>query len=683
MSTITRREFLNRGMAAAGVLAAGLSIDEADASERPNILFILTDDQRYDAMGFIGRPSFLKTPNLDRIAREGAHVRNAFVTIALCAPSRACFLTGTYAHKHGVVTNEGFDPDPSCPTFGQLLQEAGYDTAFIGKWHQAPTSNPRPGWSYWLSFLGQGQYEDPKLNENGREFRAKGYMSDILTDYALTWLRKDRERPFCMVLAHKAVHGPFTPAPRHRDAFPEGSIPEPVSFKDTFADKPKWMRRAFTYGIQRNQWAASEGKPIPDKITRGDWNGKGMMDYYRTILGIDESVGRVLNELEASGRLDNTFVVFAGDNGYFVGEHGLGDKRLMYEESIRIPMLVRYPKLVKAGSRVDGTVLNIDLAPTVLELAGVKVPDGMQGRSMVPVLKGKPGHESFLYEYFREAWAAGLPLMLGVRTDRWKYCSYPDMNDIDELYDLKNDPIEMHNLSQDPAHAGKVKEMRDELARLKKETGYPEGVQLGSPPVIGEKVERVIGTVLHFDFSKGNADDLSGQGNNGTLHGGKFVDDGGKTVLKLSKEDFVDVPSSPNLDPGLINWYVSARVKPESPNGVIFAQGGESNGYSLYLKDNSPILAIRIEGKLTEMKPVYTIGQGWTYFTIDITKGFAMVIADNKVLASKDDVGWLPMNPMEGLQIGRDNGSLVGSYTDANPFVGLVDYVRVWAGRIK
>ncbi len=493
MTTITRRDFMTGGIAAAGVLAAVLSMSEASADERPNILFILTDDQRFDALGFMGKTPFLKTPNLDRIAREGAHVRNAYVVLALCAPSRATFLTGAYPHKHGVVNNEGYDPDPSCPNFAQLLQKAGYKTAYIGKWHQAPKSDPRPGFDYWLSFLGQGVYEDPDLNENGREFKAAGYMTDILTDYAIKWLKRDRTQPFCMVLAHKAIHAPFTPAPRHKDAFANESLPEPANYRDTFAGKPKWMRRAFTSGAGPGTWPESEGKPIPEKVERKPWDGKNGLDYYRTLLAIDDSVGRVLSELEASGRLDNTFIVFAGDNGYFLGEHGLNTKRLIYESSIRIPMLVRYPKLVKAGSKVDGTVLNIDLAATFLELAGVKSPESVQGSSMLPVLQGKAGRKSFLYEYFREESLPGMPLMLGVVSGRWKYCSYPDMNDIEELYDVKSDPNELTNLSQDPAHAEKLKEMRDELARLKKANGYPEGVQVGRPPVTAAKTEPVTG----------------------------------------------------------------------------------------------------------------------------------------------------------------------------------------------
>ena len=678
---ITRREFISRGAAAAGLLAAGISVGSAE-DKKPNFLFILTDDQRYDAMGFMGRPSWFKTPNIDRIAREGAHFRNAFVTTSLCAPSRACFMTGAYAHRHGVVNNDGYDPDPSCPTYPMVLQKAGYETAYVGKWHQAPTSEPRPGFDYWLSFLGQGVYENPKLNENGREFVAKGYMTDLLTDYAVKWLKKDREKPFCMVLAHKAVHGPFTPPDRHKDAFPDAEIPEPASYKDTFEGKPEWMRRAYTYGQGREQWVASEGLPIPKKIERKPWNGKGNLNYYRTILGIDDSIGTVLDTLQAAGQLDNTVVVFAGDNGYFIGEHGLGDKRLMFEESVRIPFLMRYPKLLKGGSKVDQTVLNIDLAPTLLELAGAKTPESMQGKSMLPAIKGKTTHESFFYEYFREAWACGLPLMLGVRTNEWKYVTYPDIKDIDELYDLKNDPIEMHNLSQDPAYAGKLKEMKAEFERVKKEAGYPEGKQLGAPPVIGGKVEQVLGPVLYLDFTKGNANDFSGQRNGGKLNGGQFVDDGGKKVLKLDKGGYVDVPHSDRLSPGVVPWTVEARIKAESRNGVIMAQGGEANGYSLYLQDGIPHFAVRIEEALAEIAGKDPIGNGWIRLTAALTKDGAKLYVDGKLVAS-GNVGLLAVNPAEGLQIGRDTGTLVGSYKDANPFTGLLESVRIWAGEHK
>ncbi|MDI6829443.1 MAG: sulfatase-like hydrolase/transferase, partial [Armatimonadota bacterium] len=197
-------------------------------------------------------------------------------------------MTGTYAHRHGVVNNEANDPDPSCPTFPLLLQKAGYETAYIGKWHMEPKADPRPGFDYWLSFKAQGVYENPNLNENGREFQADGYITDILTDYAVSWLKRKRNKPFCMILAHKAVHSPFTPAPRHKDAFPNAEIPEPASYKDTFEDKPEWMRRAFTSGVRRERWIEGLEKPVPKKIERGAWNPgePRRLDYYRTILGI-------------------------------------------------------------------------------------------------------------------------------------------------------------------------------------------------------------------------------------------------------------------------------------------------------------------------------------------------------------------------------------------------------------
>ncbi|MDH7482511.1 MAG: sulfatase-like hydrolase/transferase [Armatimonadota bacterium] len=684
---MTRREFVVKGAAAIGTLTTGLSLSRpAFGEKRPNILFILTDDQRYDAMGFMGRPSFLKTPNLDRIAREGAHFENAFVTTALCSPSRASFLTGTYAHRHGVVNNEANDPDPSCPTFPLLLQKAGYETAYIGKWHMEPKADPRPGFDYWLSFKAQGIYENPNLNENGHEFQAEGYMTDLLTNYAVNWLKRKRSKPFCMILAHKAVHSPFTPAPRHKDAFPNAEIPEPASYKDTFEDKPEWMRRAFTFGVRRERWIASLKEPAPQKVERGEWNPREprRLDYYRTILAIDESVGRVLDTLEKTGQLDNTVIVFASDNGFFMGEHGLGDKRLIYEESIRIPLLMRYPEIIKPGSKRKEMFLNIDLAPTLLDIAGVDIPKTMQGRSILPILKGKKSEwrESFLYEYFREEWAAGIPLMLGVRSKDWTYCSYPDMNDIEELYDLRNDPTQVRNLALDSAHLEKLQEMRAELERLKKETEYPEGKQLGAPPVGPIEEAKVIeGLVLSFDFARGDATDVSGHGNKGILHGGQFVEEGGRKVLKLEKGDYIDVSSSPALNPCMTPWTIEALIK--GKEGVVIAQGGASFGYSLYLDGGIPRFALRSEETLTEIAGNNPIGNDWVRLTAAIRKHGIELYVDGKLVASTGNAGLLPAKPHEGLQIGMDTGSLVGSYSKSIPYSGLIEYVRIWAGEHK
>jgi len=478
-SGITRRDALRRmareGAVWASVLAAGplLLANESRAAgarqavSRPNILFILTDDQRWDAMSCMGHP-FVKTPNMDRIAREGARFANAFVTTSLCSPSRASFLTGTHAHRHGVYTNESIDPTPSTPTFPMLLDRRGYETAFVGKWHMARQADPRPGFDYWLSFSGQGKYQDPALNENGRAFKAKGYMTDLLTDYAVKWLRRPRTSPFCLILSHKAVHGPFTPADRHRQMYTDVEVPRPASFDDTYKGKPEWYRRAITYGTRRKDWIQNRNKPVPDELPPREWNPrqKHMLNYYRALLAVDEGIGKVLDTLAERGVLDNTVVVFAGDNGYFHGEHRRGDKRLIYDEALRIPFLIRYPKLVEPGTVIDKIALNIDLAPTLLDLAGVAAPRTVQGRSLRPLLTGKKvdWRQRFLYTYFQEAWQPGMPTMLAVRTETWKYARYPEIDDIEELYDLRSDPREMHNLIESHADSEILATLRKKCA---------------------------------------------------------------------------------------------------------------------------------------------------------------------------------------------------------------------------
>jgi len=444
---------------------------------KPNIVFILTDDQAWNVLGKDGRYNFMKTPNIDRIAEEGIVFENAFVTTSLCSPSRACFMTGCYAHINGVYINSYSDPDPKVPFLPKVLQETGYETAFLGKWHMKPGAEPRDGFDYWLSFDGQGKYIDPQLNENGREFIEEGYMTDILTDYAVRWIKKPREKPFCLFLWHKAVHAPFTPAPRDSSAFTDALIPEYENWYDDMEDKPQWLRRGWVYGVHNKPWKESEGKPVPGKIEPRPWDPKNpkWMNYLRAMLSVDRSVGNITDCLEKLKILDNTIFVFASDNGFFIGSHQRGDKRLMYEESIRIPLIIRYPKIIKAGTKNSEMVLNIDVAPTLIELAGAKVPIEMQGASLVPLLKNETvdWRKSFLYEYFQEAYAPGFVTMTGVRNKKYKYIEYPNLTgDINELYDLENDPGEMNNLINDPEYQSIKSEMIKELQKLKIETGY-------------------------------------------------------------------------------------------------------------------------------------------------------------------------------------------------------------------
>ena len=456
---ISRREFL----AGAGAAAASLPFLNASrafgADERPNFVFILTDDQRYDAMSCAGHP-WAHTPNMDRIAKEGVRFRNAFVTTSLCAPSRACFLTGQYAHTHGIRHNS-IPLDDSVVTYPQLLQKAGYNTAFIGKWHMDGQDGPRPGFNRWVSFKGQGAYWNPPLNVDGEKVQATGYMTDLLTNYAVDWLKKPRNSPFCLYLPHKAIHGPFQPAVRHSKLYSDVKIERPDNFGDDLQGRPEW----FKLGMEKGH--DPEGR-LKDPAKWDEF----MRNYFRALMAVDDGIGRIFSTLEEMGVLDSTVIIFAGDNGFFLGEHGRVDKRTANEESIRIPLLMRYPKLVRPGTLTDEMVLNVDIAPTVLDLAGISVPSSVEGKSLRPLFRGsKPKwREDFLYEYFLDPGFPRTPTMRCVRTGRWKYVEYPDVQDISELYDLQNDPQEMHNLISDPHRAGVLADMRARLQRLMKET---------------------------------------------------------------------------------------------------------------------------------------------------------------------------------------------------------------------
>ncbi len=420
-------------------------------------------------MGFMERaPAWLETPALDRMAAGGAHLRNAFVTTSLCSPSRASILTGRYAHRHGVVDNTSAVP-PGTVFFPELLQRAGYRTAYIGKWHMGEDDDrPRPGFERWVSFRGQGVYVDPVLNVDGARVERRGYTTDILTDYALDWLRQQRAaqdgRPFFLVLSSKAVHAEFIPAPSHRGRYAAAPIPYPATMANTAANyrgKPDWVR------AQRNSWHGV------------DYMYHGQMqfdDFYRryaeTLLALDESVGRVLDYLDQSGLARGTLVLYMGDNGFLLGEHGLIDKRHAYEESIRIPMLAYAPGWIPAGTVVTTMVRNIDVAPTILELAGVRSPEHMDGRSVVAALSGGdvPGTGELLYEYYWEYAFPHTPTTLALRGDRFKYILYHGVWDKNELYDLVADPEERVNLIDVPAHRDTVRAMHNRLWTRLRET---------------------------------------------------------------------------------------------------------------------------------------------------------------------------------------------------------------------
>lgn len=441
---------LTLGLTALWVAMASAAPPDAFAT-RPNVVFILVDDLRFDALGCTGHP-FIKSPNIDRLAAEGANFRNAFVTTPLCSPSRASYLTGQYAHVHGVQGNSGEEGGHRFVTFPKLLHDAGYKTAYIGKWHMGDDDAPRPGFDRWVSFKGQGAYIDPQLNVDGAVVKTEGYVTDILTDYAVEFLKRPHDAPFMLYLAHKAVHSGFTPAPRHKGVFDEQPIRRAPSVQDSLAGKPV-LTRELPQEERKDQNPGTRDEVVRNQMA--------------AVLAIDEGVGRLLKTLEETKRLNDTLVIFTSDNGFFWGEHGRGDKRMAYEESIRVPLLMRCPKLIQAGSKREQMVLNVDITPTLLELGGAAIPQGTHGRSLAPVLSdaAAPWRESFLTEYFSNPHNR-IPGWQAVRTQRWKYIHYTGVEGVDELYDLAADRYEMRNLFQQPSVQATLADMQTELKRL-------------------------------------------------------------------------------------------------------------------------------------------------------------------------------------------------------------------------
>ena len=428
-----------------------------------NVIFILTDDQRYDFMGFTGRIPWLRTPNMDKLAKDGAWFKNAFVTTSLCSPSRASILTGQYSHVHTIVDNSA--PAPSgLIYFPEYLQKAGFQTAFFGKWHMGEEDDhPRPGFDYWESFRGQGVYYNPTLNINGKEvsYGDSTYITDLLTKDAITWMQKrDKNKPFFLYLSHKAVHAEFYPAQRHKGMYAGNKYPLPSTYWQTLNDDykklnwPEWVKQ------QRYSWHGV------DYMYHGHYDINEMVQRYcETLMAVDESIGDVLNYLQKEGLDKNTMIIYMGDNGFSWGEHGLIDKRQFYEESAKVPFLVYCPQLFKGGATITKMVQNIDVAPTILECAGLQKPDYMPGRSIIQLLKGDTTNwrDKIFYEYYWEYDFPMTPTVFGVRTDKYKYMHYQGIWDTNELYDIENDPDETTNLIAKPEYQGIVKQMVSEI----------------------------------------------------------------------------------------------------------------------------------------------------------------------------------------------------------------------------
>lgn len=475
-----KRALLAAAIVVSAIVPGGCGRAAPDqTARRPNILFILLDDLRWDALGYAGHPH-VKTPQIDRIANEGVNFKNAFCTTSLCSPSRASLLSGMYAHKHGVTNN--FTEFPAqMNSFPKALQRAGYATAYVGKFHMGEENDePRPGFDYFVTHKGQGKYFDTEFNFNGerREVK-KGYYTTVVTDIALDWLKRDHAgKPWLMFLGHKAVHSSYTPEPKYERAFDHVRVPYPQS-AFSLEDKPGWIRDRLPtwHGIYGPlfDWR----KKFPDSRPEAVKDFENMVHaYWSTILSVDDSVGRLRAWLEESGQLDNTIIVFVGDNGLLQGEHGMVDKRTVHEPSIRVPMAVRYPGLTRSQRVVEQQVLTVDMAPSLLELTGAPSLGSIDGRSWVRLVRdGDPTwRKSWFYHYNYEKEFPYTPNVRGIRTEEWKYVRYPHGDGspdrhLGELYDLRKDPEERANLIRAADSAATVRRLQAELNELMAATG--------------------------------------------------------------------------------------------------------------------------------------------------------------------------------------------------------------------
>lgn len=659
-------------------------------AERPNFVLIYTDDQRWDALGVVqreqgdrGRFPWIESPNLDRLAAEGVRFRNAFVVTALCAPSRAAFLTGCHGHLNGVVNNHTPFPVQSV-THASLLRAAGYRTGYVGKWHMGSQSGQRPGFDFSASFVGQGVYFDCPIEVNGVKTPSKGWVDDVSTDYAIRFITENKDQPFSLVLGYKTCHGPFTPPPRTANAYPEAqarTVPNlnvPAIYKrDVATDGRQGKKKA---AARSDEAADSKGATV-----------KTNLGMFRGLKAIDENVGKLLATLDQLKLTENTVVVYSSDNGYYLGEHGLGDKRSAYDESLRIPLLLRYPKLGVKGIVIDRMALNIDLAPTWLDLAGLPIPMEMQGLSWKPLLTGNPEQAdwrgSFFYEYFREG-RFPIPTLTAIRSDSAKLIKYPGHDDWTEVFDLRVDPYETKNLANDPQHAKLRVKLEAEYDQQARAVQYhvPDFADEKQEPksAVGERPQAALNAWVldyRFDHEDGNrVQDASGQKNHGRSHGTNLVAGrDGKMACKFNGQSYIEVPVAASLDPSVGPMTIEATFK-ATGDGVVMARGGQSLGYLLTVTDGKPSFLYRTQSGLTTVASNTSVIGEWTTVSARITSDKRLVLNVNGQLVAETKLSeFIHKSPNDGLQIGADLQSPVHEKSPPQ-FRGLVERLRIYSG---
>ncbi|MEM7231577.1 MAG: sulfatase/phosphatase domain-containing protein [Planctomycetota bacterium] len=660
-------------LAAVLMIACSTELFAAQPPSRPNMIFIFTDDHASHAISAYGS-KINKTPNIDRIAREGMIFRNSFCTNSICGPSRAVILTGKHSHLNGFMSN--YDTfDGSQQTFPKLLRKAGYQTAMVGKWH---LKTDPTGFDYWEVLQGQGPYYNPPMKTAGRVVAHTGYTTDIITDLALTWLERDRDpsKPFLLMYQHKAPHRSWEPGPKHLHLYDDVTIPEPATLFDDYKGRTTATQtQTMTIAEHMNE---RDLKLIPPSNLTKDqlriWNAayqpknrafraagltgedlvrwkyqRYIKDYLRCIKAVDENIGRVLDYLDERGLAENTIVFYSSDQGFYLGDHGWYDKRWMYEESLKMPLVVRWPGVIRPGSSSQHLVQNLDYAETFLEIAGAPIPGDMQGRSLVPILKGESPsdwRQSIYYHYYEYPGAHMVRKHRGVRTDRYKLIKYYNISEW-ELFDLKNDPDEVRSVYTNPKYKQIRADLEKELLRL--ETHYadkdPEAPR-------GRRIQNAL-------KKKAAQVEL-------------------EQVVALDRPDGKE---RRDLDPSARPITVGAVCTPGTLDGVIVAHGGASLGYSLYLRKGHATFAVRSGGEMREIRTKLKLEAGTTYALVGVLRasGRLQIWVNGKVEAKGAGL-IIERKPSDSLSVGKDSGSIVGSHTGTLPFDGALRDIRVYWG---
>ena len=649
---------------------------------QPNILFIMSDDHAAHAVSAYGS-RINQTPGIDRIAREGMLFTRCFVNNSICTPSRAAILTGKYSHKNGVTVFNPFDGKQ--PHLAKYLQQAGYQTAMIGKWHlfTDPT-----GFDYWNILPGQGLYVDPVMIENGKTNKLKGYVSDLIGDISIEWLKnRDASKPFCLMSQPKAPHREWTSSPKYTNLFADVDLPLPDTFNDDYKGRSCALPEA-TMRMEhlRRTDLKAEVPPGLSPEAEKKWRyQRYIKDYLRCIASMDENVGRILDYLDQSGLATNTIVIYTSDQGFFLGDHGWFDKRFMYEESLRMPLVIRWPGHIKPSTTNNAMVMNIDFAPTLLEAAGASVPKDMQGRSFLASLDGrklKDWRTSMYYRYYHYPGDHQVQPHYGVRTDRYKLIYYNKLDEW-ELYDLEKDPRELRNVYTDKSYAGTVKKLKTELARLRKDLDDRD--QFAEEFSNGSVFKEVpLELVLRYDFDKvtdGAVKDISGKANHGKLVGGEVTPGLRGKALKLAGQGEVEVLG--RLDSSSKPFTAGAWCKPESGDGVLISQGGGSHGFAIYLRNGLPHFAVRSGGTLAVAAGMEKLPEGeWVHLSGSLMARGEISLRVNGKEVAKAKSAAIAAKRFDKMEIGDDSSNRVSDYGTATAWRGLIEDVRLYWGEL-